>query len=337
MASIVKLDTGWRALVTVNKVRKTKVFKGKREAQQWAMITEAEMRDTKCRQLKTFAEVLERYRDEVSPTKVTKKWEEIRIDAFLRDPFLPTHLDIGEVTADHLGIWRNERLKKVSPGTVIREFTIISNAFNIARKEWKYITVNPASDVRRPKQPMHREVLITLSQIKRVLKASGYSPRKPITTVSESVAVAFLIALRSGMRAGEICNLKWSQYQGDELKKVGSKTEAAVRDVPVMPNLERLLLKMKGWDGDKVLNLEPSTLDALFRKLKKKAKVSGFTFHDSRHNAATEWAKHVDVLTLCKIFGWKNTKQALTYYNPTASSIVHRRKQSINLKNRDHS
>jgi hypothetical protein len=33
-------------------------------------------------------------------------------------------------------------------------------------------------------------------------------------------------------------------------------------------------------------------------------------------------AKKVDVLTLCKIFGWSNPKMAMVYYNPTPSQMA---------------
>lgn len=33
-------------------------------------------------------------------------------------------------------------------------------------------------------------------------------------------------------------------------------------------------------------------------------------------------ARKLDVLDLCKMFGWANPKQAMVYYNPTASQIV---------------
>ena len=52
--------------------------------------------------------------------------------------------------------------------------------------------------------------------------------------------------------------------------------------------------------------------------------LDGFTFHDSRHTAATRLAPLVDVLTLCKIFGWAKADQALVYYNPTGSQIAAR-------------
>jgi len=79
---------------------------------------------------------------------------------------------------------------------------------------------------------------------------------------------------------------------------------------------------MRGWDDDLVFGLKTASLDALFRKYRGRAGLEGFTWHDTRHTAATMLSRRVDVLTLCKIFGWANTTQALTYYNPTADSIA---------------
>jgi integrase len=81
---------------------------------------------------------------------------------------------------------------------------------------------------------------------------------------------------------------------------------------------------MRGWHPVEVFGLKPQTLDALFRKLRDAAGLAGFTFHDTRHTAATMLAQRLDVLDLCKMFGWKNTTRALTYYNPTASDIAKR-------------
>jgi integrase len=62
----------------------------------------------------------------------------------------------------------------------------------------------------------------------------------------------------------------------------------------------------------------------MFRRAKKRADIDNVHFHDARHTAATWMCNKVDVLTLCKIFGWKNTSQALTYYNPKAGDIAKR-------------
>ena len=84
----------------------------------------------------------------------------------------------------------------------------------------------------------------------------------------------------------------------------------------------RLLNKMRDYDPVLIFGLTPSTLDANFRKYRERAGLEGFTFHDSRHTAATMLSRKLDVMDLCRMFGWTNTSMALKYYNPTASSIA---------------
>ena len=60
----------------------------------------------------------------------------------------------------------------------------------------------------------------------------------------------------------------------------------------------------------------------LFVRYRKSLGMDDITFHDTRHTAATWMAKKVDVITLCKIFGWTDPKMAMVYYNPKASDIA---------------
>lgn len=68
--------------------------------------------------------------------------------------------------------------------------------------------------------------------------------------------------------------------------------------------------------------MQAATLSHLFVRYRKDIGLDGVTFHDARHTAATWMAKKVDVLTLCKIFGWTDPKMAMVYYNPKASDIA---------------
>ena len=83
-----------------------------------------------------------------------------------------------------------------------------------------------------------------------------------------------------------------------------------------------LLQQMQQINDGKVFILEVSTLDAYFRKARKQAGLEGFTFHDTRHTAATRIAKKLNLLDLCKTFGWQDPKKAMVYYNPTATEIA---------------
>jgi integrase len=71
-----------------------------------------------------------------------------------------------------------------------------------------------------------------------------------------------------------------------------------------------------------VFGVSSQTLDALFRRARDRAGLAGFTFHDARRNAATRISKLVDPLMLCRIFGWRNPKMAMTYYAPSASEMA---------------
>lgn len=325
MASITKTDKGYRAQIYVLGVRENKRFRTKREAEAWAAARETELRKRKrspSEQGKTLADALTDYADKVADTKRGGRWEKIRIDAFLRDANLPTHRKINLITPDDIGRWRDSRLKSVAAGTVIRELGLLSVIFECARREWRWVSDNPVKDVRKPPKPAHREVVIRPAQIKQVLRTLNYDPRSAIKSTSQSAALAFLVAMRTGMRAGELCKLEWSLVKDDYCILPVTKTKP--RNVPLTAKAKKLINKATGFDDQLVFNLASSSLDALFRRARDRAGLEGFTFHDSRHTAATWLAPRMDILDLCKMFGWSNPAQAMTYYNPTASQIAAR-------------
>jgi integrase len=143
-----------------------------------------------------------------------------------------------------------------------------------------------------------------------------------VRTVQQAAAVCFVLALMTGMRAGELCGLKPGDVMPDHLKIRSGKT--GKRDVPLTPTAVRVLQMLDGWSGDTLLGIKAQTLDAFFRRARDKAGLVGFTFHDTRHTAATRLAQRLHVLDLCKVFGWKSTTRALTYFNPSAGDLAKR-------------
>lgn len=306
--------------------RDSATHRTRREAEAWASRRETELRE-QIRALPgervTLGEVLRRYADEVSIHKRGERWERLRLGLFAREG-LPVDLPVARVTAEHLATWRDQRLRQVTAGSVIREFNLLSAVFEQARREWGLIDSNPTRDVRRPRSPDHRNVIITRAQIRAMLTAMGYRPGQPIREVRHAVAVCFLVALRTGARAGELCGLTWDRAYADHVTtphKTG-RTAQSLRTVPIDAKAARLLERMRGWDERLVFGISAASLDAMFRKYRKRAGLEGFTFHDARHTAATWMSRRVDVLTLCKVFGWAQTTQALTYYNPSAAQIA---------------
>ncbi len=324
MTSITKTTKGYRAQVYVKGIRDSKVFRTKREAESWGASRETEIRTGENKppgEKHTLKDVMERYALEVTPSKRGHVWEDRRIKKLILDPDLHSYLPLAQVTSEILGQWRDARLKINANGTVIREARLISCILEVARREWKWISVNPMKDVRKPKAPDHRTTVIPPAAIRSMLRALKYET-KGVRSVTQATAVCFLVALRTGMRAGELTGLTWLNVKKDYVILPITKTKP--REVPLTKKAIRLIQKMKGFDPDLVFGLKSPTLDALFRRARIRAGLEGFTFHDARHTAATWLAPRMDVLDLCKMFGWTNPAQAMTYYNPTASQIAAR-------------
>ncbi len=330
MASVTKYANGWRAQIRVTLpdgtvVRDSETFRTRREADAWATQREATLRQPKKAKTHTLREALLRYQEEVSPTKDGERWEVVRITLFLKpESVVPSRIKLDDLTPDDFGKWRDSRLKQVSIGSVLREISLLSAVMECCRLEWKWCKVNPLHDMRKPRKPDHREILITPWQTLELLRAMGYRQGLCRST-TQAVGVAFLLALRTGLRAGEICKLKWEDVSDGLLRVTaierGARKTGKKRDVPVLNNVMRLIESMRGWDNVYVFGLSAQTLDAMFRRYRDRAGLDGFTFHDSRHTAATLLARKLDALTLCKVFGWSSTSQALTYFNPTPDQI----------------
>lgn len=328
MATFYRLPSGrWRAQIKARGVRESESFATKTGAVRWAAAREAQIEhEASAAPASRYAlsDVLTKYRDEVTPTKRGARPERTRIDAILRHYPGLVSVKLAALTPERLGQWRDERLAEVKPATVTRYMTVITSALEHARREWRWLAVNPMRDVRKPGAVPHRERTIQWREIRRLLKVARYSSG-PCRTMTEATARAMLFAARTGVRAGELCALTWADVRADYVILHTSKIGEG-RHVPLSRAARRVLEGMRGWDPERVFALRRQTLDALFRKLRARAGLSGFTFHDTRHTAATIISRKVDVLTLCKIFGWKDLKRALTYYNPTASEIAKRLK-----------
>ena len=318
----------WRVQIEVRGARDAATLPTKREAVEWAARRKVEMlaiASGRAGEVRTLEQAMQRYAQEISPLKRGERAEVVRLDAFVKHKDFPGKKLLSELVPEHLAAWRDARLKVNARGSVLRDMTLLSDVLEVARREWRWVASNPMRDVRRPAEPDHRERIITGPEVRKMLRVLGWSKGKPVRSVAQAVAWCFVAALQTGMRAGELAGLRWSDVRDDYVLLHAGKTKTGkARQVPLTPEAARTLKRMRGYDEDLVFGLKVQSLDAMFRKYRARAGLDGFTFHDSRHTAATRMARRVDVLDLCKIFGWTTATRALVYYNPTGSQIAKR-------------
>lgn len=321
MASIQKIEKGYRVQIKKLGVRDSRVFPTRREAVEWAARRELEIsteQSTPEGDRTTLRSVLRRYSQEVSPIKRGGPKEQIRLAAFERYN-LPLDKPVSKVTGSDIAAFRDSRLESVQPSSVLRELNTLSSVFEMARLEWGLITLNPCKAIRRPSQPAHRHRVLAWHEIRALIRQTGYVGQ--VEAPRHAVAVCLMVAIRTGMRAGELCSLTWDNVH-DRYVHLPSTKNGRARDVPLSTKAKAKIELMRGYHDTLVFGLTTGSLDALFRKYRSLAGLSGFTWHDTRHTAATMISRKVDMLTLCKIFGWRDSRFALVYYNPSAESIA---------------
>ncbi len=317
MAYITRRANGWRAQIERNGVRESRVCRTKAEAESWASSVEAEILAMKRGALprKTVAEALERYEAEVSASKKGWNWERKRLAQFKREPW--ADMLLADLRTKHLAEWRDKRLQGVTPGAVRRDITLLRAVMGVAVKEWRWLNVSPFVGLTVPSENKARTRRISPREVRLMCRALGYVTGR-VETKSQEVALAFLICLRTAMRAGEVLSLTPGDVDlRQRVAHLSDTKNGDARDVPLSRAAVRLFRSWRGW------TVTNATRDALFRKARVAAGLDGFVFHDSRAEALTRMSAKLDPFELARVSGHRELGTLLSrYYRKTASEIA---------------
>ncbi|MFM0663297.1 site-specific integrase [Paraburkholderia sediminicola] len=335
MASIKKDGAVWRVQIARKGTRLSGTFGTKRAAEAWAAERETEIMKGTYRGAgsRTVADLFDEYAKRVSEGKLGGHWERTRFKAFKKNfPNLAAKL-LTETNSHDWGLWRDARLagtdemRPVGAGSVIREINLFSAAFCTARDEWKWISESPLSKVKRPKEPTPRSRVYQDEEIEKLSLCMGYERDQTPATKTARVGCAFLFAIETAMRAGEIVGMDWKHVDEPRRYVHLPRTKTGVpRDVPLSPRALEILKQLKPLKGElkgSVFGLDSAILAALFRKSKAASGIADATFHDTRRAALTRMAKYFSVLELAKISGHRDIRiLSNVYYAPTAEGLA---------------
>lgn len=159
MATITKRNNGWRVQVRLKGISKSATLRTKAAAQQWALETESniaqgffDVADI------TFAQLIDKYIKEVTINKRGARNETLRLTRLCAMPI--GNIRLIDLTERDFIQWRDDRLKKVSAASVLREWNTLSHVMSVAVEEWKYLKINHLKGVKKQK-PQKNETDVT--------------------------------------------------------------------------------------------------------------------------------------------------------------------------------
>lgn len=322
MASIQKRGTKWIAEIRTKGKYASRSFESKGLAKAWADEEERLLgRIEGIVEGKTLAQAFQRYSKEVAAFKKGRKWECNKLAALQEDDIADIPLPLLKLA--HFEGWRDTRLKSgVKSSTVNRELNLISAVLTQAVK-WKWVQDNPMSGIERPKNPRHRDKCISDSEILRILDALGYVEGEA-GTLRQKIAVAFLLAIETAMRQGEIWSLTWENIHFQQKTAYLPDTKNGdPRSVPLSKKAIALLESMPR-AGNRVFNTPQFSAGAVFSRTLTLAGLKGIHFHDTRHTALTRMAKKLSMLELARVAGHRDPRNLMIYFNPTTQDLAER-------------
>ena len=325
MASIRNRNGVWQARVIRKGFSTTaKSFTTRHDAERWARQIESQMDQGRFVSMRldertTLSELVTRYMAEVTPQMKSAQADLIRLSALRRNPLCK--LSMVALTPTRVAEFRDQRLKLVSSGTVIRELAYISSIVNHARREWGISIDNPVRLVRKPPTPQGRSRTVNDAELLRILDA--LTPR-PTRRVSPWMKPLVELAVETAMRRGELLGLRWEHIDfSNRVAHLLVTKNGEGRYVPLSSRAVHILEGLPRSLSGYVFPIKPQAVAAAFMKASKRAGLGDVRFHDLRHTGTTVLAtKLPNVIELAAVTGHKSLAMLKRYYHPKATELA---------------
>ncbi|WP_025897483.1 integrase [Sneathiella glossodoripedis] len=268
--------------------------------------------------LRSFGDLMTRYKELVTSKKRGKSIEEIRITKILQHSLC--QVSIKSITPSLIAQYRDQRLKTVKGETVRRELVILSHAFNVAIREWGVpILVNPVSSIDKPKPAHGRNRRVSQEELNTLLE-EGKNSR------NTELLFAIQLAVHTGMRRGELLLTRWEHIDLDNsLLHIVRTKNGIPREIPLTNNAKAILLEMGPLSSGLVFNTSANALRLSWERLRKRAGLEDLRFHDLRHEAISRFFEMgLSLPEVALISGHREPRMLMRYTHLRAGDIVNK-------------
>ncbi len=316
----------WQAMVRKSGFpQQSKTFETKIEASKWADATEEAMRNDSFEGIlkaenTPFEEVIDRYRDEVTPQKkgADREYSRIRVVKRTLDALDILDKAIGKITADDLTDYIDYREEEVTGTTIRHELELISGVFTKARKRFKLKVDNPVRDIEKPKAGAPRNRRCSSIEQRILLTAASKYGK------DEMMEIIIPLAIETAMRRGEIVKLRWEHIDLEEGTAYLPDTKNGdQRTVPLSPFAMRLFGQSGVKESGRVFPIRADSVTKAFSRIREKTELENIRFHDLRHEATSRlFEKGLSATEVKMITGHKSYQMLDRYTHLNARHIV---------------
>ena len=222
---------------------------------------------------------------------------------------------LNQMTPPRLSAMKEKLREDKANATVNRYFAALSHVFNMAVNEWEWMDENPLTKVSKLKEPRGRTRYLKPEEKDLLLELCRKSPTKELYPIVQ-------LAISTGMRQGEILNLKWDDVDLEKNRCILHETKNGDRrSVPFPPQVRKTLvdwMKVRKINSDLVFSGKNPKTPIFIRKpwmdVVKEAEFEDFRFHDLRHTAASYFAMSgASLAEIAEILGHKTLQMVQRY------------------------
>src|SRR5213080_158164 len=253
-----------------------------------------------------FKDFAQTYLEREGPLLKSIRTERNRVLAWAREF---GNRPLGQITRTEIEAWRRERMSKCRPATINRDLSRLRHMLNIA-VEWELLEESPMKGMKFLRENNARTRYLSLEECQRLI-ASCIAPH---------IRALVTVALHSGMRLGEILNLRRHDLDfASGFILVRDSKNGESRHVPMDATLSVLFrayphrlgtdLVFSSPRGGRIVDVRTGFLNSC-----KRAGLTDLHFHDLRHTFASQFVMAGgDLYILKEILGHKSITMTQRY------------------------
>lgn len=221
-----------------------------------------------------------------------------------------------QITLADFEKYRSYRKGKVKNSTINREMDNIKRVFSLAFSN-KRIRFNPCAELKKLKIENPNKRFLTKEEEEKLLKVANPTMRAMI-----------ILALNTGMRVGEILNLKWEHLFMNRnylvaLNPKNGKPRKILINKTLKTELEKLPKLSEYVFTNPTTKTQYKNIKKTFSRTVERAGIPHISFHELRHTTASRLnEKGVDILTIKEILDHSDLKTTQQYTHTPRKNIL---------------